>query len=278
MSGVFYQGDNLLALARLPPASVDLVYADGPFNTRRNFTMGRDVAFTDTWKWGGESETVYWGLRRTAPRLWSMLSTLVELHGQTGTSAYLTAMGARLAALGRVLKPTGSLYLHCDSTASHALCLLCDGVFGAKGFRNEITWKRSSGQGNKCRGWGAAHDTILFYAAGEGTTWNGAGEATDLWDDLPALGQSSHERTGYPTQKPEGLLERILLASSNEGDTVLDPYAGSGTSLVVAEQLGRRWIGMDMGNLARVVVEARLRRLPRPVDYEVVELVAAVEA
>lgn len=277
MSGTLFHGDNLAVMGGMASASVDLIYLDPPFNTKRDFHMptkeGPKLAFTDKWKWTDASEATFWSLRRKAPKLWGMLVALVELHGRRGTSAYLLFMAERLLVMQRLLKPTGSLYLHCDSTSNAYLRVVLDGVFGVGNFRNQICWKRSASH-TGTRGFGAVHDSILVYAAGEETTWNGDGGAADLWEDIPPLNQSARERTGYPTQKPVALLTRIIEASSRPGDMVLDPHAGAGTALVAAELAGRRWAGIDLGGEAVQVAEAQLRSLCPGATYEIVHQVA----
>lgn len=212
---------------------MDLAYLDPPFYSGRNFG-----AFDDRWK---------------------------------TREAYLAFMRDRLAALYRVLSPTGSLYLHCDDSTSAYLRLSLDSVFGLPsgtdecwaGLQNVIAWKRTSAHGGTTRAYGRVTDTIFFYAKGVTHCWNpSAEEFGDLWTDIRPLNSNSKERTGYPTQKPVALLRRILAASSNPGDIVLDPFCGSGTALVAAAELGRRWLGMDRSPEA---VRIARRRLAVPV-------------
>jgi site-specific DNA-methyltransferase (adenine-specific) len=173
--------------------------------------------------------------------------------------AYLTMMCARLIELNRILKPTGSIYLHCDINASHYLKLLMDAIFGRENFRNEIEWKRTSSH-NDSKKFPHIHDSILFYAR-EGYTWNPifSTDINSLWTDIFPLSSRSVEKLDYPTQKPEKLLERIILASSNPTDTVLDPYCGCGTTLAASQRLNRHWIGIDNSPLAIEMTERRLQ-------------------
>lgn len=204
--------------------TVDLAYLDPPFFTQRQH-VGRRGAFTDRWD---------------------------------DLAAYLGFMRTCLVALRRALKPSGSLYLHCDDHAAAELRILCDEVFGTGWFQNCIAWKRSSGSNSARRSFGRCHDSLLFYA-GPGHTWNPPPEDVgDLWLDIPPINSWARERTGWPTQKPEALLERIVLASSNPGDLVLDAMCGSGTALVVAERHGRRWVGVDSSADALRVARERL--------------------
>ena len=262
-----YQGDNLTILRDMPSESVDLICTDPPFNTGKDWG-----AFDDRW--------------------------------EGGLKGYLKFMEARVVEMRRVLKDTGSLYLHCDPTASHYLKVMLDGVFGIKQFRNEIIWKRHCGKSNHSQSkYYHAHDVIFFYtrslkyifnreylpvsnstikrynrvdengkrymelvAGGQRKTKtkrfyleNSKGAPVDsLWIEKLQLGNSSKERLGYPTQKPIQLLARIIKASSNQGDTVLDPFCGSGTTLDAAEGLGRHWIGIDQNPDAIAITEKRL--------------------
>ena len=244
-----YQGDNLAILRSLPDASVDLICTDPPFNTGKDWG-----AFSDKW--------------------------------EGGLKGYLKFMEARVVECRRVLKDTGSLYLHCDPTASHYLKVMLDGVFGIKQFRNEIVWKRQFGINISSRKYPQEHDVILYYSYSEsvfrqeykdlsqrhlkefrhldsqGRRYKKASHRGNgrpfrfylddskgrplgtIWSDIP-FASRSNERVGYPTQKPLALLTRIIKASSNQHDIVLDPFAGSGTTLDAAHTLGRHWIGID---------------------------------
>ena len=352
---LFY-GDNLKILRDyLADESVDLIYLDPPFNSDRNYNVlfkdesGREseaqiTAFDDTWHW---SERAYEDLRQAAPvTVCDLLDTYVKLLGRNEMTAYLVMMAARLIELHRVLKPTGSLYLHCDPTASHYLKTVLDMTFGVQYFQNEVIWKRSFGHGDSTRTMGRSHDVIFFYTKSkkyplnrfyhehnpeylanffkhhdergvyklenltspnprpnltysykgypppakgwrvnlermkqldeEGRLYfpekkNGrimkkvylhelAGQPmTDLWTDIQPLSAHDQERLGYPTQKPLALLERIIQASSNEGDIVLDPFCGCGTAIHAAQKLRRAWLGIDVTHLAIAHIKNRLK-------------------
>ena len=249
------RGDCLEVLADLPAGSVDLMYADPPYGTGKDWG-----AFDDRW--------------------------------QNGLDGYLKWMRPRLEAVRRALAETGSLYLHCDPTASHYLKVMCDQVFGRDRFRNEVVWSYRRWSA-KSAGFQRTHDILLFYA-GEGATWNSPTEPKadgtpkfrrwnepdpdkpgrfrtrcdrqqevletamrDVWE-IGRLQSDARERVGYPTQKPVALLDRVVLASSNQGDLVCDPFCGSGTTLVAAKRLGRRWWGCDLNPQAVTLTERRL--------------------
>ena len=251
-----YQGDNLTILRNMPDASVDLICTDPPFNTGKDWGV-----FSDKW--------------------------------EGGLKGYLKFMEPRLEECRRVLKDTGSLYLHCDPTASHYLKVMLDGVFGIKQFRNEIVWCYTRMSAGGQRQLSRAHDIILWYSKGqewcfnvddirlpyakgskarEGQTLNrlGSGYSKEGVTKLNPLGKfpedwvthipylRGKELLGYPTQKPLALYERMIQASSNQGDTVLDPFAGSGTTLDAAQSLGRAWIGIDEKDEAINVIQSRL--------------------
>lgn len=372
-----YYGDNLVVLKRhFADECVDLIYLDPPFNSGQNYNLlfttrdgkkaaAQQKAFDDTWQWDRAAIQAYQHTVRFGPESVSQaLQAFHKLVNPSDILAYLSMMAPRLVELHRVLRPTGSIYLHCDPKASHYLKLLMDAVFGPANFRNEIIWKRTSAHGSAKR-WGPVHDVLLFYTKGDRFTWNPVyqplpGETADQWynnieeatgrrfnradltapgtrkgssglpwrgidvtakgrhwaipgfvkdvegleglDTLDALdaldaggrifwpkrkggapmvkryldesqGVSAQdvitdiyvnnvaaERVGFPTQKPERLLERVIRASSNEGDTVLDPFCGCGTTVSAAEELGRRWIGIDIAKVAMTVIEERLRR------------------
>jgi site-specific DNA-methyltransferase (adenine-specific) len=321
-TNVLYYGDNLDILRRyIRDESVDLVYLDPPFNSNATYNVifrdesGRKsdaqlMAFDDTWHWGPDAEAKYAYLTNTAQhqgRVPSPVATLIAaLHQWINPSpmlAYLVQMAVRLVELRRVLKPTGSLYLHCDPTASHYLKLLLDAVFGAGSFRNEIIWHYDYGARSK-RTFGTKHDVIFWYSksrtdwtfnaasvlvpyASKMTEWRytKGGQAgkpmpagkipSDVWDIK--LNAMSKERLGYPTQKPLKLLERIIAASSNPGDIVLDPFCGCGTTLVAAQKLDRRWIGIDVTYLAIAVMKARLKDSFGLSDVEVIGQPTEVE-
>lgn len=367
---LFY-GDNLPILREyIPDESVDLIYLDPPFNSNRSYNVlfkdesGKDsdaqiTAFEDTWHWGLETQRTYDELLDQAPaHVSSMIGALREFIGRNQMMAYLVMMTARLIELHRVLKSTGSIYLHCDPTASHYLKVVMDTIFGASNYQSEIIWKRSAAHGGAVN-YNNIHDTIYYYSKGNKPTWNrpraphdetyvqshyghadpdgrryqlvsahGAGdgpprrfgekviappagrhwmsqehidkmmaegkvvftssgmprykryldetEGTPLgtvWDDIPPVNSQAQERLGYPTQKPLALLERILRASSNKGDVVLDPFCGCGTAIDAAQKLKRRWIGIDITYLSIALIKYRLsdsHHLVEKRDYDVI--------
>ncbi len=305
---VLYAEDCLNVLndpLALPPESVDLIYLDPPFNSKSDYNLpfkgkyksAKPVAvFTDTWRWGEEQDEIHGRLAKSpATRPIAQLIDVVRrLEGpatQHRLDAYLVNMAERLIAMRNVLKPTGSIYLHCDPTASHYLKALMDLIFGKDNFRNEIIWRIGwvSGYKTQKRGWIRNHDTILYYLktdaakqlfnkeyipypagytrrdgqlpTGKGIpiedTWNCSN--ADILDSI-MIKSFSTEKLGYPTQKSLALLERIIRASSNEGDLVLDPFAGCGTSIHAAEALGRRWIGIDVARFSAGLVKNRVLR------------------
>ncbi len=353
-----YFGDNLYILREhVLDESVDLIYLDPPFNSRANYNVlftehggeqsaAQITAFEDTWHWGEESEHAYHALMTDSPeRLSKLIEALRTFFGQSDMMAYLTMMAQRLVELHRVLKPTGTLYLHCDPTASHYLKMILDAIFGAANFRNEIIWQRSAPKGHAFTRFASAHDVLLAYGKSDVVTWNPlytpykesyvhshynqvepetgrrfqldnclnpnpdrpnltyewhghlrvwrwtrekmqqldqAGRLvytkngmprykryldempgspiTSVWTDIPPINSQAQERLGYPTQKPEALLERIIQASSNAGDVILDPFCGCGTAISVAERLHRRWIGIDITHLAISLMRHRLQQ------------------
>jgi site-specific DNA-methyltransferase (adenine-specific) len=305
-------GDNLDLLRKhIADESIDLCYIDPPFCSSRNY-RGREqqASFTDTWTWDDAAQIGFEALRRQHSVAACLLNGLEPVLGRASLLAYLVSVAQRICEIARVLRPTGSLFLHCDPTASHYLKLVLDAVFGLPGggFRNEIVWCYS--HGGRSRKWfGRKHDIIFFYAKSarcyfdpgavraemrSGTrsfggrlltgedgrkyrlvygTKNSHGVARyykyyldegklpeDWWADINSLQASAAERNGYPTQKPEALLARIVAACSRPGDTVLDAYCGSGTTLVAAERLGRRWVGMDLAPEAIALTRERLHK------------------
>ncbi len=237
-TGVLHCEDNLHALAQFPGECIDFVYLDPPFFSNKYYEV----------IWGDEAEV------RSFEDRW-----------EGGINVYVDWMEARVRHLHRVLKPTGSLYLHADWHAGHYLKAMLDDVFGYNRFQNEFVWYYSGGGASKKR-WARKHDTIFFYTKGPDWTFNAdavrsaykwtRGQrradqserdltkgklADDVWEHHGVMPWAK-ERVGYPTQKPEALLERLLLASSNPGDIVLDPFCGCGTTIAVAERLRRQWI------------------------------------
>lgn len=371
-----YYGDNLIILRdEIANESVDLIYLDPPFNSKATYNVlfkspegveseAQVEAFEDTWHWTAEAEQAFDEVITSGNTdAADMLNALRSFLGENDMMAYLTMMAVRLIELHKVLKKTGSLYLHCDPTASHYLKVLLDAVFGGANFRSEIIWKRSHAHSSAKR-WGPIHDTLLFYTKSNNYTWNpvyqpydqdyidnffkfddndgrkrywtgdltGAGTrngpsgdpwrgydvrakgrhwayspdeldrldadsriywpptegampklkrylseakgiaAQDILVDAPSLQKMSaahSESLGYPTQKPLNLLERIIEASSNLNDMVLDPFCGCGTAVHAAEKLNRDWIGIDVTHLAISLIEKRLKEAFPGITYVV---------
>ncbi len=355
-----YYGDNLSVLREhIADASIDLIYLDPPFNSNANYNIlfkspagtGSDAqieAFEDTWHWNDTAEDAFDQVARSGhTHTFELLRAMRSFLGENDMMAYLAMMAVRLIELHRALKPTGSLYLHCDPTASHYLKLLLDGVFGVAYYRNEIIWQRTTSH-NSAQRYGRIADTIFFYTKSASYIWNDIRTAysaaqlgryhadedgrlyraenltadrrvsssgkfewrgtmppasrgwahsreqleswwaegriltrrdgtprmdglkiyleglsgqklQSVWTDIPRIGNTSAERLGYPTQKPVALLERIVAASSNEGDIVLDPFCGCGTAVHAAQKLGRHWIGIDVTHLAISLIEKRMQ-------------------
>ena len=358
---MLYYGDNLPILRNrdyFPSESIDLVYLDPPFNSNQEYNVlfaeqdgsrsaAQIRAFSDTWRWDESARRTFDETIEGGGRAAEALGALRTLAGESDMLAYLSMMAPRLVELRRVLRSTGSLYLHCDPTAGAYLKVLLDGIFGPESFRNEIVWRRYGahndvGQGS--RHFGRIHDTILFYTRGDAPTWTqlftplegGYVESTythieegtgrrfattpltgpggpekgnpvfdwkgytrawryskatleqldrdgrlyysktgyvrqklyldeskgvpvqDIWNDIPSLSGAHGERLGFPTQKPQKLLERVIAASTRPGETVLDPFCGCGTAIAAAQALDRRWIGIDVTHLAITLIRARL--------------------
>jgi DNA modification methylase len=289
-------GDNLAWLRdaeAVPDGSVHLVYMDPPFASGKDYgllpgdgTRASGAAsrlFTDSWRWDDAAAASLDDLRGTGERrALDVIDCLVRVYGQGPLSAYAAMMAPRLAALRRVLAPSASLYLHCDPTASFALRLLLDAVFGPGCLRREIVWRGGwiSGFKSRQRNWARNHDVILYATTGPdpvfhrqrqphppGYARRGAGgpatdgvSLDDVWTDIfsPWIQSFSREKTGFATQKPLALLKRIVAASSDPGQQVLDPFCGSGTTLLAARALGRHAVGMDREPLALAVTRSRL--------------------
>jgi site-specific DNA-methyltransferase (adenine-specific) len=317
-TNVLYYGDNLEILRRyIPDASVDLIYLDPPFNSNRDYNViFRDesgnrsdaqlLAFEDTWHWGPSAEHTYRYLTNTAyheGRVPDKVSTIIAALrsgiGENQMMAYLVEMAVRLVELHRVLKPTGSLYLHCDATASHYLKMLLDTVFGPGNYRNEVIWHYAKYQMRQMRKFIKNSDRLLFYVKDAESEyvfnpqtvpldkpkrylrkqWSSElGRIVNFKDeqghtvmdeytdqriddvwDIPYIAAPSKERLGYPTQKPIKLLERVIAVSSNPGDVLLDPFCGCGTAVAAAQKMDRAWIGIDITYLSIAVMKARLK-------------------
>ena len=363
VKNTLYFGDNLEVMRKyIPDSCVDLVYLDPPFNSSRGYNVifaqhdasdaaAQIQAFDDTWHWTPVTDGQfrrYTQMGEVPEPVAEALTAFRTLLGENDAMAYLVNMAPRLVELHRVLKPTGSLYLHCDPTMSHYLKILLDAIFGAQRFINEIIWKRSTAHSDRRQGarhMGRLHDTILFYAKTDAYPftvemtqydekyiaskyrqvekatgrryglWDitGPGGAAkgnpiyevfgvtkywryskatmqqkidagriiqpspgavpreikyldeapgvsvqDVWTDIDPINSQAAERLGYPTQKPLSLLERIVRMSSKEGDVVLDPFCGCGTTIDAAQKLNRTWLGIDIAFIAVDVIQKRL--------------------
>ena len=274
--------DNLEVLRGINSATIDLIATDPPFNKSRDFhatpdSLARGARFDDRWAWDRDVHQEWVdAIKDDWPAVWAVIDAARVASGND-MAAFLCWLGVRLMECHRVLKETGSLYLHIDLTAhAYAKCLL-DGIFGRRNFQNEVVWCYSSGGASPSR-YARKHDTLLFYSKSAGFTFNTpriphtsvisaanahlfnpAGKVMpDWWTDIQYLHHAAKERTGYPTQKPLPLYERIIKASSNEGDMVLDPFCGCATTPVAAEKLGRQWIGIDIWDKAYATVLKRL--------------------
>lgn len=357
-----YYGDNLDVLRwHIKDDSVDLVYLDPPFKSNQDYNVlfaekdgtgaaAQFKAFEDTWSWDQAAAAQFREIEEQGnQRVINVMQAFRQFLGTNDMLAYLTMMAPRLVELRRVLKSTGSIYLHCDPAASHYLKLLMDAVFGPVNFKSELVWKRSTAHSDTRQGrqqHGRIHDILFFYTKSDSWTWNpiyvtydaayleskyryfepgtgrryrldnltGPGGAAkgnpryevmgvtrywrfskekmkelvddgrivqtqpgtvpqfkryldempglpiqDVWTDILPINSQAKERLGYPTQKPETLLERIIKASSDKGDTVLDPFCGCGTTVAVAQRLKRKWIGIDVTHLAMGLIKKRLR-------------------
>ena len=285
-------GDNLEILRRLPDESVHLIATDPPFNKGRSFQSAA-ASFNDKWSW--DETDVRWieQLAADCPAAMNAVQCTQSTAG-SDMSAFLCFMAIRLVEMRRVLRTDGSIYVQCDPTASHYLKMLMDAIFGIGNFRNEIVWCYTGPSGAK-KHFPRKHDIILYYAVSSEFVFNGdavrkaykaeftpargvhgahkgtasidrhklGGIPTDWWNDgnISNVSAWMSERVGYPTQKPVALLERIIKASSNEGDMVLDPFAGSGTTLIAAELHNRRWFGIDACDQFHRIVKKRFAEL-----------------
>ena len=305
-----YYGDNLNILREYIPAeSIDLIYLDPPFNSNRNYkdSEAQLTAFEDTWHWDLAAEETYRALvTETSPKIATMIGAVRELVGTNQMMAYLVMMTIRLIELYRVLKPQGSLYLHCDPTMSHYLKMILDLIFGGQYFRSEIIWSYRRWP-SKTLNYQHMHDVLFYYAKHEPPTFNVLYEPAtegflkrfegkknrlepgatkkhateedtpgmplrDVWD-ISIIAGSSAERLGYPTQKPVALLERIIQVSSHAGDIIFDPFCGCGTAVHAAHKLQRKWIGIDITHLAIALQKYRLKdafHLVEKHDYQVI--------
>jgi site-specific DNA-methyltransferase (adenine-specific) len=351
-SNVLYYGDNLEVLRKhFPNECIDLIYLDPPFNSKADYnilfketsgeaSVAQIQAFSDSWHWDKNAEDTYLKIQED-PNLTEMIQFLKAHLGRNDMMAYLVMMTIRLRELYRVLKPSGSLYLHCDPTASHYLKIIMDKIFGSKNFRNEIVWQRFTFHADAHR-FGRVHDVLLFYTKSDEYAWNtqyidfkesykeshfryedekgvyrldnlnppgGRGPIYEfhgftrpwrytkekmlalekkgliyasegkvpqvkryldqlkgqavhsIWLDIPPINPMSKERMGFQTQKPIKLLERIIAVSSKEGDLILDPFCGCGTTILAAQRLKRKWIGIDITHLAISLIRSRLKEI-----------------
>ena len=282
--------DNLPVLKSMDDKIIDLIYLDPPFNKGKQFyapvgSKMEGTGFTDIFREEDIKVEWYLKIKELSPVLFDYLK-VVEGIGGRSVKNYLTYIAVRLIEMHRVLKDTGSIYLHCDSTASHYLKILLDGIFGKDMFKNEVIWCYKGASGAR-KSFPSKYDCILFYARSEknvfnfdairvpykgeskkGVTWNNVvyekhplgTKCLDWFSDIPSFmtASQSKERTGYPTQKPQALLERIIKASSNEAGMVLDPFCGSGTTCVAANRLKRNWIGIDINEDAIKIAKTRI--------------------
>ena len=299
-----FHGDNLKFLRAMNSESVDLIATDPPFNKGRDFhatpdSLAAGAKFQDRWSWERDVHDDWLDqLQDDNPRLMEAINSARHAHSD-GMGAYLCFMAVRLLAMRRILKPTGSIYLHCDPTASHYLKAVMDAVFGWRNFRNEIVWCYKGG-GKGRTDFARKHDLIFRYAKGKTVIFNAddvripyegegrgrtdksrwgsrrigeylapytpheKGKIPEDWWPFPQLNSNDPERMGYPTQKPTELYERIIKASSNKGDVILDPFAGCATTLVAAEKLEREWVGIDIWDEAHQIVVDRLNKTIGP--------------
>jgi site-specific DNA-methyltransferase (adenine-specific) len=357
VANTLYFGDNLDWMRKLPSESIDLIYLDPPFNSKAEYNKvwrgptgqaprATVQTFEDTWTWNETSREAFDDVMGQGGHLAGFLQAMRGVLNDNDIMAYMAMMAVRMTEFRRVLKSTGSIYLHCDPTASHYLKLLMDLVFGHQNFRDEIVWQRTNAHNFKSKIYPRVHDVILFYTAssvytynqqfggfsdqqiaryetepgtnrqftgqdmtiigGDMTPWRGTAPngnrgwglglpererlwsaglilkrkdgsprldgrkvyldekkgvpIADVWTDIKRIPNTSGEREGYATQKPQALLERIIATSSNPGDMILDPFCGCGTAVHAAQAMGRKWIGIDITHVAIEVVERRLRR------------------
>ncbi|MGI9257133.1 MAG: DNA methyltransferase [Salinispira sp.] len=275
--------DNLDILKGINTGSIDLVYLDPPFNKKKQFTApvgsaAEGASFSDIFRKEDIKDEWLQSIREDNTPLYNLLKFALESEGQTSYNfCYLVYMAIRLIEIQRILKETGSVYLHCDPTMSHYLKLAMDCIFGEYNFRNEIVWGYKWGGTTSKKHFKKKHDIIFRYSKsnvfifnidsiliyGEKSGWSDETRGripNDWWYDIPSINTQAKERVGYPTQKPLALLERIIKASSNEGDIVLDPFCGCATACVAAERLNRQWVGIDVSVKAYDLVRQGLKQ------------------
>ena len=280
--------DNLDIMRGIDSETVDLIYLDPPFNTNKRYkapigSPAEGASFKDIWTDEDVKDGWYSEIAEQYPHIHRIIQASEQTYDNS-MMIYLMAMCIRLIEMKRILKPKGSIYLHCDPTASHYLKLVLDDIFGNKNYQSEVIWGYRT-QGVSKSAWPKKHDVILHYGGGQKPTFHSQMQrliyqkpfrhtqtdeegkyyadvyVRDVWDDDPetkALISQAKERTGYPTQKPLALLDRIIKASSNEGDFVLDPFCGCATACVAAEKLQRQWIGIDISPDAEDITKYRL--------------------
>ena len=303
-----FTADNLEIMRGIDSETIDLIYLDPPFNTKRNYaapigSQAAGAAFKDTWSLDDIKKEWAETLETENKALWAAITAAGYISGES-MQAYLTYISIRLLEMKRILKDTGSIYLHCDPTASHYIKTMMDSICGMNNFQNEIAWCYNVG-GKSGKRWARKHDVILFYSRSAKYHFEGKSVGIsrdtgtksfggkigkdengrhyqdkivkktgkvyryylnepkipeDWWVGINSLHSGADERTGYPTQKPLALLERIIKASSNEGDMVLDPFCGCATTCIAAEKLNRQWIGIDIEQKARDLVIERLEK------------------
>jgi site-specific DNA-methyltransferase (adenine-specific) len=327
-TNTLYTNDNLFILNGLNSNLVDLIYLDPPFNSKRVYSapIGSKAAgtsFKDMWTWEDVNEAYLETLAGKYPALTTYIASTGAIHSKA-MKAYLTCLAQRIIGVHRVLKDTGSLYLHCDPTASHYLKVVLDEIFGKDNFRNEIAWCYR-GAGYPKNDFGRRHDIIFRYSKTQNYTFNldavreeyapatkerfahyignkrngkdfgeqtlnPLGKQPDDWWQIQPIAPSSKERTGYPTQKPLALLRRIIKASSNVGDIVFDPFCGCATTCVAAQQLDRKWIGIDIEKQTVNILVERLSddagffkdfvnttNVPQRTDVQIIEPIKSVK-
>jgi len=270
--------DNLEVMRGMDSGVVDLIYLDPPFNKKKQFqapigSEAEGASFKDWWVMNDVKFEDMELLERKHPKLAALIRA-AGVIGDRSNTPYLLYMAPRLIEMQRILKDTGSIYLHCDPTMSHYLKLLMDGIFGdgganndGAGYRNEISWYYSGWDKKMKRHFEKRHDILLYYSKTAHPSFNSYTTTrefetefvSDVWE-IAKLNNSAKESIGYPTQKPLALLERIIHASSNPGDLVLDPFCGCATTCVAAEKLGRHWIGIDVSPKAAELVKSRVER------------------
>ena len=280
-SKTIFTGDNLPIMRGINSESVALIYLDPPFNSKANYAapIGSEAAgaeFKDTWTLNDVDAAWLDLIEAKHPAL----NRVIHAAMSDSDKSYLIYMAVRLLEMHRILKDSGSIYLHCDPTMSHYLKLVMDTIFGKQHFQNEIIWCYERGSRRKSQ-FGRKHDVILFYSKTKNyvfdsdAVWQVKKDAKsgkvyrystdvgvlcpDWWIGIQQLNRNEKERLGYPTQKPLALLDRIIKASSNEGHVVFDPFCGCATTLVAADRLQREWIGVDISAKAAELVVERIK-------------------